>query len=82
MIVAGFTLGLAIPLIIAAFKVRRLQAGWNNIKKFRQRVFPLHLAGRDGPPEPDEEDGEITPLFWRFYWGGPPPRRDDQSEDI
>jgi hypothetical protein len=73
---------MAIPLVIAAFKVRRLQSGWEKMKKFRKHVFPLHLASRHGPPEPYEEEGEMKPLFWRFYWGGPSPRRDDRPDDI
>ena len=63
---------MAIPLIIAAFKVRRLQSGWNKIKKFRKHVFPLHLAGRHGLPEPDEEDGEISLCFGAFIGEGRP----------
>ena len=62
------------------------------MKKFRKRVFPLHLASKDIPQELDEElleteeeDGEYGEkkhLFWRFYWGGPSPREDDLLDGI
>jgi hypothetical protein len=73
---------LAIPLIIAAFKVRRLQRGWERAKEFRKDVFPLHFAGKKGPPAPEEGDTKIEWKVGRFYWGGPSPRRDDQPDDI
>jgi hypothetical protein len=79
----GATLIMAVPLIIAAFKVRRLQSGWKRMKEIRLTVFPLHFAGRNGIPEPDEPGGERgQPILWRLYWKGPSPRRHLRPEDI
>ncbi len=75
-------MAVAIPLIIAAFKVRRLQYVWESVKKFRNTVFPLHMMSRDGIP--DLEEGESPPkwIIGRFYWGGPSPWRHEAISDI
>lgn len=70
----GLTLALAMPLVMAAFKVHRLMTQWKKIKQWRWRVFPLHWAGKDGPRR-DEGDPPVILRLGRFYYGGSPPRR-------
>jgi hypothetical protein len=73
---------MAVPLIIAAFKIRRLQSVWKKMKRLRLRIVPIHLAGKRGTPEPEPGGEEGMQIFGRFYWGGPSPHRHDGPENI
>jgi hypothetical protein len=77
----GFAIALAIPLIIAAFKVRRLQHIWEDVKKFRKQIFPLHMMDNEMPTV-EEGKSKPTVLCGPFYWGGPSPRGDSVLPDI
>ena len=87
----GVTIILAIPLIIAAFKVKNLEYFGRKFKKWRNKNFPIHFRsrGKEGKDEddPDFEEEENPKAVWkirRLYWGGPEPAGDKRrmADDI
>lgn len=88
-IIFGVTVILAVPLIITAFQVSKLEAGYKVIVEWRRKNFPLHWERcYDAPPGanvlktpsldiPQEETDEDTPTWklGRMYWGGKQPIR-------